>query len=135
MGYYVKINSSTATIPAKNRDEVFQIWKDLNKPENNHLKKGGSWRDGKQHTWWYSWMPANYDETVESVEDILNELGFESYLDPFDGIGIAEYEGKTGQEELFFKSVSHLMTGEILWEGEDGSTWVWHLGKKDTVQR
>jgi len=133
MGYCVTIKHSTATIPAKNRDEVLQIWKDLNKPENDHLKRGGAYRDGKKHTSWYSWMPANYDEQVESVEDVLSELGFETELGPFGEVLICEYDSKLGQEELFFKRVAHLMTGEILWEGEDGGTWVWHLGNADTV--
>jgi len=133
MGYCVTIKHSTATIPNKNRDEVLQIWKDLNKPENDHLKRGGAYRDGKKHTAWYSWMPANYHETVESVEDVLTELGFETELGPFDEVLICNYDSKRGQEELFFKRVAHLMTGQIQWEGEAGGTWVWHLGNKDTV--
>jgi hypothetical protein len=133
MGYCVTIKHSTATVPAKNRDEVLQIWKDLNKPENDHLKRGGAYRDGEKHTAWYSWMPANYHEAVESVEDVLTELGFETELGPFDEVLICNYDSKRGQEELFFKRVAHLMTGQIQWEGEDGGTWVWHLGNKDTV--
>jgi hypothetical protein len=133
MGYHVTIKHSTATIPKKNQNEVLQIWKDLNKPENDHLKRGGAYRDGKKHTAWYSWMPANYHETVESVEDVLHELGFETELGPFDEVLICDYEGKIGQEELFFKQVAHLMTGQIQWGGEDGSTWVWELGKEFAI--
>jgi hypothetical protein len=133
MGYNVTIKHSTATIPKKNCEDVLQIWKDLNKPENDHLKRGGAYRDGKKHTAWYSWLNANYDLTVTSVEDVLTELGFETVLDHEGNVLICEYDSKRGQEELFFKRVAHLMTGQIQWEGEDGGTWVWHLGNKDTV--
>jgi hypothetical protein len=133
MGYNVTIKHSTATIPAKNKDEVLQIWKDLNKPENDHLKRGGAYRDGEKHTAWYSWMPANYDEIAESVEDVLTALGFDTVIGPFDEVLICDYDSKRGQEELFFKRVAHLMTGEILWEGEDGGTWVWRLDEQFAV--
>jgi len=133
MGYCVKIKHSTAVILNENRDEVLQIWKDLNKPENDHLKRGGAYRDGEKHTAWYSWMPANYHEAVESVEDVLTELGFETELDHEGNVLICDYDSKRGQEDLFFKHASHLIKGQIMWEGEDGSTWVWELGNKDTV--
>ena len=130
MGYNTRIKHSTAMIPAEKKDEVLQIWKDLNKPENDHLKRGGAYRDGAKHTAWFSWMPANYDETVTTVDDVLNELGFETVLDPDGNILICEYDSKMGQEDLFFKRVNHLLKGQILWEGEDGSEWVWELGSK-----
>ena len=130
MGYNTRIKHSTAVIPSENRDEVLQIWKDLNKPENNHLKRGGGWSKGEQNAWWYSWMPANYDQTVTSVEDVLSELGFETALGPDGSVLICEYDSKRGHEQLFFQRVSHLIKGQILWEGEDGSEWVWELGTK-----
>jgi hypothetical protein len=133
MGYNVQIKHSTAVIPAEHKDEVLQIWKDLNKPENNHLKRGGSWSKGEQNVWWYSWMPSNYDLTVTSVEDVLNELGFETELDHEGNVLICEYDSKRGQESLFFNRVAHLIKGQIMWEGEDGSTWVWELGKKFAI--
>lgn len=135
MGYNVTIKHSTAVIPKENRDEVLQIWKDLNKPENDHLKRGGAYRDGAKHTSWYSWMPANYDETVETVEDVLTELGFDTVLDPYGNVLICNYDSKRGQEDLFFKHAAHLIKGEILWEGEDGDTWVWHLGKQFAIEQ
>ena len=134
MGYNTRIKNSTAMIPAEHKDEVLQIWKDLNKPENNHLKRGGGWSKGEQNAWWYSWMPANYDQTVTSADDVLNELGFETVLDPDGNILICEYDSKMGQEALFFERVDHLLKGEILWEGEDGSEWAWKLGTKDFLE-
>jgi hypothetical protein len=133
MGYHVKIKNSTAVIPTEHKDEVLQIWKDLNRPENDDIKRGGAYREGTRHTAWYSWMPSDYDKTVNSVEEVLYELGFDTELDHEGNVLICEYDSKAGQEELFFKRVAHLIKGQILWEGEDGSNWVWHLGKKDTV--
>ena len=37
MGYCVKIKHSTAVILNENCEEVLQIWKDLNKPENKRI--------------------------------------------------------------------------------------------------
>lgn len=130
MGYNIQIKHSTAVIPTENKDEVLQIWKDLNKPENNHRKHGGRWRKGEQIAWWYSWMPSDYDTTANSVEDVLKELGFETEIDHDGNVLICEYDSKKGQEEMFFNEVSQLIKGHIMWEGEDGSTWVWKLGKK-----
>jgi hypothetical protein len=135
MGYNTRIKHSTAMILAENKDEVLQIWKDLNSSENDHLKRGGAYRDGSKHTAWFSWMPANYDQTVTSADDVLSELGFETALDPDGNILICEYDSKRGQEDLFFKHASHLIKGQIMWEGEDGSTWVWELGKQLAIEQ
>lgn len=129
MGYEVQITKSTATVPEAVKDEVLQIWKDLNKPENDHLKRGGSWRNGVKNTSWYSWLDSKYDEKVESVEEMLSELGFETSTDELGNVAILEFEGKRGQEQLFFKNVSYLLKGHIEWVGEDGLTWVWVLGE------
>lgn len=128
MGYEVQIKQSTAVLLNKDRDQILQAWKDLNKPENNHLKKGGSWSQGKRNAWWYSWLSSNYDQTVNSVEDMLNELGFEFVTCENGDVKITGYEGKTGQEKLFFKEVYELLTGHIEWVGEDGCSWNWVFG-------
>ena len=133
MGYEVRIKHSTATLPKENENAALQIWLDLNKPENDHLKRGGSWRDGKKTGSWYSWLGSNYHEHIKTADGMLKELGFETVIDPDGNLGICEYESKRGQEQLFFERAAHLMTGEILWEGENGETWVWHLGKEGEV--
>lgn len=128
MGYYVRIKHSTLTIPAANKPAVLQIWKDLNKPENNHLKHGGGWSGGKQTAYWYSWMDENYDKTCNSCEEILEMLGFEIDVTEDGGVAISGYDSKMGQEDLFIQRAAHLMTGSVSWVGEDGETFSWTVG-------
>jgi|WetSurMetagenome_2_1015567.scaffolds.fasta_scaffold555754_1 hypothetical protein len=127
MGYYVKIVKSTAKIPAQNLKLVYGIWCDLNKPENNHLKRGGSYSQGGKTNHWYSWLTENYDTECRSAQEILTELGFD-YIIGFDGsISITGYDNKSGQEDLFFERVRHLLEGSITWEGEEGEQFTWNF--------
>ncbi len=124
MGYYAHIKKSTVVIPAVHLDHVLRIFKFINRPEFNTLKSGGSWCDGKQNKFWYSWMQEDYHETCNSVSDVLKELGF--YIDDSDtdlGIRITGYDSKLGQEDLFLGVIGHLITGSIEWHGEDGDEW------------
>jgi hypothetical protein len=127
MGYEVVITRSNAAIKAAHKPAVLQIWKDLNKPENDHLKNGGSYSQGGKTSSWYSWMDADYDTKCNSVEDVLGELGF-SYEVMADGeTVITGYDRKIGQEQLFFDAVAPFVSGSIDWEGEDGCDWTWNF--------
>jgi hypothetical protein len=89
------------------------------------LKYGGSWGGGgKRTSAWFSWMTADYDKTCTSVEEILDMLGF-YYTVKDNDIYITGYDSKTGQEDFFFQSISHLITGKICWIGEDDLEWNW----------
>jgi len=133
MGYYVRIVKSTAVIPAENKETVLQIWKDLNKPENNHLKNGGGWTGGVKTKHWYSWMDADYDKTCNSVEEILAQMGFDCTLHGNGDVSIDDYDSKTGQEELFLNAVDNLITGKIKWMGEEGESWTTHFKGDDVI--
>ena len=124
MGYDVRIIESSVVIRSEVQSQVFKIWCDLNHPQNDHLKHGGSWGDGKQHAAWFSWMTADYDKTCKTVEEILNMLGFD-YTVKDNDIYITGYDSKMGQEDFFFQSISHLITGKICWIGEDDLEWNW----------
>lgn len=108
-------------IPAANKAAVLQRWKDLNKPENNHLKRAGS-STGER---WYAWMHPEYHIICHSCEDILKMLGFEFELEKDGSITIDSYHNKSGQEELFFKAVADLVRGRIDWVDESGKHWTW----------
>lgn len=127
MGYNVRIIASTLTLPWEYLPEILERWKDLNKPENNSIKNGGSYSGGKQTNYWFSWMDENYDQTCDSVEDILEMLGFDG--DPtMDGdIRVTSYDGKTGQEDIFFRRIADLIPEgqSVTWLGEDDDLWQW----------
>ena len=133
MGYVARIERSTAVIPNVNRTMILNTWKDLNASDNDHMKRGQrtSYADGNQIiTKHFSWLPTHYDQTVESVEDMLDLFEFDYKVDPdTQDIAITGYEAKTGQEELFFRRVFDSLTGNIHWVGEDHSRWIWNFGK------
>jgi len=127
MGYYVNIFESDVVLPAKALPEILKRWKDLNKPENDHLKHGGSYYNGIKVPS-YSWMDADYDKNCDTILDLLEELRFEVEQDPETGdISIISFDRKMGQEDLFFNAISDLipMGQSITWHGEDGSYWMW----------
>jgi hypothetical protein len=125
MGYFVKIVESTCRIPNEHRAAIMKIWKELNKPENNHLKTGGTFRGGRQTEFCYAWMDADYDKTCKTPEAILEMLGFDFDVQKSGDVLIKGYDNKTGAEELFFTRVNHLLTGMIKWKGEDGVKYQW----------
>lgn len=135
MGYYVKLHESTVVIPKENLEEAYKCMCRLN--VNYHdIKRGGSFRGDK----WFSWMDDNYPETCETFLDIIDALGF-GYETTSDGnVRISYYDNKAGQEDLFFRSIAHLIPGEescMFWVGEDGDRWVWLFtgGKMFIVKR
>jgi hypothetical protein len=125
MGYDVRITKSSVVIRSEVQSQVFKIWCDLNHPQNDHLKYGGNWSGArKENAAWFSWMTPDYDKTCTSVEEILDMLGFD-YTVKNNDIYITGYDSKTGQEDFFFQSISHLITGEICWIGEEGHGFNW----------
>ena len=122
MGYNVKITYSNAAIPAHNLEEAYKRMCALN--VTHHDKKyGGKFKNGEYVERWFSWMSPNYPNELDTAEEILEELGFETeYLS--DGtLAILDYDGKQGQEELFMESIHDLTYGRIEWIGEDNGRW------------
>ena len=130
MGYYVRIQNSDAVIPAKNVAPAFKLLKALNHKPGVE-KRGGSWdhKEG-QTAKWFSWMDADYDVKCKSLQEILDQLGFETDTNEAGDIAIKFYDNKTGQEDLFFQEIGKLVTGSIEWHGEDGATYLWEFGPK-----
>jgi hypothetical protein len=125
MGYYVNIESGAVLFRKEVQSEVLRIWHDLNKPANNELKAGRRFGIGVPPAHWFRWMPEDYDKTLLSVEAILKALGFEVEVDATGDVWAVGYDSKTGQEQLFFDRVSHLITGYFHWKGEDDAEFTW----------
>lgn len=128
MGYNVNTTGINFTIPADKLEEACQALKDLNK--NDELKSGGS-SGPEGHKHWFSWMPEDYDETMDSAEEILNELGFdtESGFETEDGkpgdLSITGYDSKSGDQDVFLEALAPFVPdgSYVNWEGEDGTHW------------
>ena len=122
MGYYVRIKSSTARIPAENLQRAYDKMCALNVTHDSK-KRGGSWSGGKQDAKWFSWMDANYPETCKDAKAVLEQLGFDCSYDKNGDLLIEGYDNKMGQEDLFLASIGTETIGTINWFGEDGETW------------
>jgi hypothetical protein len=134
MGYYVNIISSNAYVPNEHLDDAYTAMCELN--SRNDLKKGGRFpqsediEDGKPHPdVWFSWLDWNYHETAKTAEEILNAVGFDTYMTA-DGLLIDNYDSKTGCEEVFLwviapfvRSIVPDAEASITWRGEDGAAW------------
>ena len=123
MGYNVSLDRSTAVIKKENLQEAYKLMCDLNKDDS--LKGGGSYGPGSKREYWFSWMDANYPDKCKTAEEVLEELGFGCNTDEEGNLLIEYYDNKTGQEDLFFKAMGHLVEGEMEWRGEDGAVWKW----------
>ena len=127
MGYYVMTEESELRIRAEDKKLAYQAVCAINAPEYNHLKRGGSSAGGEWVEVWYSWMPADYPSETETLEDVLELLGFEiAHDDNGDIIGVS-YDNKTGSEDIFMLAMApYVEDGSyILWLGEDGHRWMW----------
>lgn len=120
MGYYIEILESTAAVKGKYLEEAYKAACDLNKRDD--LKRGGSYHSGKKTASWFSWMDENYPETCKNVQEILEQLGFDTRKKDGD-ILITGYDNKSGQEELFLKTLAPYMDGAIVWQGEENERW------------
>lgn len=123
MGYNVNTTGINFTIPADKLDAACQALKDLNK--RDELKSGGSFGGGKPAQHWFSWMPANYDETLHSAEAILNEVGFDTWTEDDGSLSIGGYSDKSGDEDKFLEALAPFVPdgSYVSWEGEDGEHW------------
>jgi hypothetical protein len=122
MGYYIQTINSTARIPQQNLQKAYEVMCALNQT-HDHVKRGGSWSGGKQAAKWFSWMDADYPSKCADAAAILGMLGFETQYNDQGDLLITHYDNKTGQEDLFLKSIKNLTTGSIVWQGEEGESW------------
>lgn len=127
MGYYVRLEYSTVKIPKANKDAVLARWKELNDPKYNKHKNGGSWTGGKQTSWNYSWMDTDYDKTCNTIEEILEMMGFGYHTHENGDVSVTSYDNKTGQEDIFFGHIADLIPdGQYIdWVGEEEESWRW----------
>lgn len=126
MGYYVNLEYSSVILKNENLKEILTRWKNLNSPEHDDIKYGGTYQGGKKIKSHYSWLPEDYDKEVNSVQDMLDLLGF-SFEEVEQGIKIIGYNRKMGQEDVFFNAIADMIDSNqvMRWSGEDGDIFAW----------
>lgn len=131
MGYYQQISNSSCRIKISNLEEAHRIMCRLNFKKEN--KNGGRYSADINNdesvqpnkNQWFAWMDWNYHITCKDAEAIFHMLGFDYTVDD-QWLWIDSYDSKTGAEEYFFASISHLIEdGFIEWVGEDNLAWRW----------
>lgn len=134
MGYYVT-GEGEFTIRPQDEAAALKALHDLN--WRNDLKHGGRWpqaegiKDGPREDMWFSWMPWNYHETTDSVDEVLELLGFDIYDRDSSGYRRVTYNNKIGAEEHFFAALAPFITeGQVYWNGEDDRYWQWQFPYK-----
>lgn len=127
MGYKIKIQSGSITIPKENQAKILEIWKELNDPKHDSKKNGGSYHGEFKYQAWYSWMTHDYDKTCNTCEDVLDMMGFDFNILENGDIEVYYYNSKRGQEQEFFNPISSLIYGKLCWIGEDDEEWEWNF--------
>ncbi len=133
MGYYVE-TADHLTIPLANVDAAWEAAKQLNRRDD--LKHGGHYpatlerpRDSRSVSMnpnkWFSWLPWDYDVRYKSLDEFLEELGFESVERDADSLRFGIYHSKTGAEEDFLRALAPFIADNqvMRWKGEDGRKW------------
>lgn len=148
MGYYVNIVDCNFTMKKENYDKAYKAVCELNSSRYNDIKRGGRWSDepavkpgysksvSSNPDKWYSWMAWNYDEICNNIIEVLEMLGFD-VLGNESGIFDLCYDGKTGQEDIFFNALApYIENGSyILWRGEDNDMYVWEFEDGEMTEK
>lgn len=107
MGTYIDI-TGTLSYKKENLPKIIQAVKDLNKRDD--LKRGAAYSGGIAAAKWFAWIPEHYEDTVDSMEDILEVLlRFDCYMESEteDTVEYSfSYSDKWGQHEVFFISMA-----------------------------
>lgn len=135
MSYYASIIHSTLRLPKENFEEAYRRMCELN--NYDELKNGGRWTriKGKpiRQGAWFARMDENYPDTLDTAEQILNQLGFNTTTNDDGDVLIDDFEEQCGQEDLFLKTICDLLDGEIQWAGEDGTVWGYLYGGEKPI--
>jgi hypothetical protein len=129
MGYYINAQG-TIEMPRSLEDEALHALKMLN--HDHDAKRGGGGRTGDPfEDRWYSWMPPRWHETVGSVQEVLELLGFGVTKTRKAGLDVytLTYDNKTGQEEVFLNCLAQFAQVTVDAIGEDGERWRWANAK------
>ncbi len=142
MGYYVTLIETNAYIACEDQPRGYELVCEIN---NHHAGKVGmlnhcdtpSPHEGE----WFSWMPWNYPDLCDTLADVLQEVGFDTYTDVDGNLHIRGYDKKTGCEEYFLQALAPVLRGgfgqpvHMAWVGEDHTMWAYAIEESPTGKR
>jgi hypothetical protein len=114
MGYYVTLTESNCHLVKEHTEEALARMRALTAPagdESTPLTKGKPI------------IPLGWSvNNCKTANEVFHQLGFGT--DNVDGtIWFLEYNDKSIYEEEFLHSIRDLLTGYMIWVGEDSTTW------------
>lgn len=137
MGYYISTPDSSFCIRTENLPRFFELAEQMLTPKAlEENASGGSYSEGKQHKWWYSWVDT--DRALEAIKsnnirEVFAEWGYDLHLvneengESICYLNIRGGEAKIGDEEKFFAAIAPIVEDGsfINCRGEDGEEWRW----------
>jgi hypothetical protein len=142
MTYNVRIVESTFFIPVKNRKKAYERMCLLNHTVTNSKKRGRNGlarfnapKFGPHPDAWFTFLPWNFHEVLQSDEEILNNLGFDTTIEKNGNLKIVHYDSEMGQESLFLSAISNLSKGYLIWIGQDGVVLGETYGGKEVIRK
>jgi hypothetical protein len=119
MGYYTYMTDADFMIPET--PEVVAAIRDANTKCHDRKHGGTVLADGTTQKW-FSWLPADYDQTITSAAELFRLLGFETQ-DEEGAFRLVGYDDKTGDEEVFLEVVAPFVAegSHARFRGEDGT--------------
>lgn len=133
MGCSVTITDSRVVIRKDNFDTAYKALCEIN--AHDELKSGGilpanidkpeSSKSVGNPNFWFSWMPWNYDEKFDNLQDILWMLGFDVVYNDDGDIVALNYDEKMGDEGEFLGALAPYVDPDsyINWTSEYGDEW------------
>lgn len=144
MGYYITINNTNILVMKEDFQNIYKKMCELN--NYDELKRGGGYgklEEQGESKWnpnkWFSWMPYNYPDLYSTMEKILEEVGFELYLDKDGNLTGMGYHNKSGNEDYFLSCFAGYVKDnsyiEFKGEGDDDYYRYVFKDNKMTMQR
>jgi hypothetical protein len=130
MGYYVTLTSTKLHIPAHEFSPICEHLLSTGFLTNTDSMGGGSYQpDGKTEAW-YSWVDMKAltkHLNDHDLDAVLEDFGFDVFLDRDGNITDLHYDDKTGDEGKLFECMAPALKGTLhfYWSGEGGAMWKW----------
>lgn len=106
MGYYITINNINILVMKEDFQNIYKKMCELN--NYDELKRGGGYGkldEQSESKWnpnkWFSWMPYNYPDLYSTMEEVLEQVGFQLFFNKEGDLIGMEYDNKSGNEDYF----------------------------------
>ena len=123
MGYYIRTEDTNIVLGKDKLDEAYKRLCQLDL--HDEWKRGGGGGE-----LWFSWLDRNYTTIYKTAQEILEAVGYYTFLTPEGDLRISNYDNKQGCEDVFLWAISDLCNegSSAAWVGEEGDRWLWEFG-------